>query len=329
MGFLAITCQGGAMLASVVRMLLPLVSLLLKGLLPQGRWAPTLVLVQAPLLPSNSHCFVRVRSCTAWPWTTRSRLPADRQLQWIPVDVQAPSLLEVLSNWLSLSSSPGKMFLRSGGLEVQQQQLQSRCQIVTPQGPTLLGSGRRTTMLASPAALMGVMNVRTASWRLGHACGASMPQAAQPFSLSSCGSETNRCVAASSILGAAQVVLLPPIRMFEFLACCTCGHNNPNSFRGGCRGCKHTVCVTYGYAVHRVHGAPTWSYCHLCCEAERQSIAPPDSTAQSSGPTLPQLLKEGHKLAEELKLRKSPLKAPEVPMGGHKGDSRGLGAEDA
>ena len=317
------------MLGSVAKMPPPIVALLLKVLLPQGRWAPRLALAQAPCLPSNSLCFGRVKSCTAWPWTTMSRLPADRQPQCPPEDAPVPSLLEALFNRLSSSSSPGKMFRRSGELEVQQQQLQSRCQIVTPQGPTLLGSGRRTTMLASPAALMGVMNVRTASWRPGHACGASMPQAAQPFSLSSCGSETNRCVAASSILGAAQVVLLPPIRMFEFLACCTCGHNNPNSFRGGCRGCKHTVCVTYGYAVHRVHGAPTWYYCHLCCETERQSIVSPGSTAQSSGPTLPQLLKEGRKLAEELKLRKSPLKAPEVPMGGHKGDSRGLGAEDA
>ena len=41
------------------------------------------------------------------------------------------------------------------------------------------------------------------------------------------------------------------------------------------------------------------------------------------------ILKEGRKLAEELKLRKSPLKAPKGPKGGHKGDSKGHGAEDA
>ena len=281
-------------------------------------------------------------------------------------------------------------------------------------------------MLASPAALMGVMNVRTGSWRLGHACGASMPQGAQPFSLSSCGFETNRCVAGSSILDAAQVVLLPPIRMFELLPCYTCGHNNPNSFRVGSRGCEHTVSVPCGYAVYRDDGAPTWYYCHQCYGPERQSIVSPGSTAQSSGPTIPELfptgskaetpeprvahdmeddntfsydqeariiaivdriatvdrfapvdrtagnavgpttpaheldrvmvarallrqvcrlagwlaaqvagqveaaiLKEGRKLAVELKLRKSPLKTPEVPMGGHKGDSEGHGAEDA
>ena len=66
------------------------------------------------------------------------------------------------------------------------------------------------------------------------------------------------------------------------------------------------------------------------------------STAQGSGPTLPELLPtgsmaeapepratEGRKLAEELKLRKSPLEAPQGPKDGHNGGSRGHGAEDA
>ena len=69
-------------------------------------------------------------------------------------------------------------------------------------------------------------------------------------------------------------------RMFELFPCCTCGHNNPTSFRVGCRGCEHTVCVTCGYAVHRDNCAPTWYYCHHCYEPERQSIV---SNLQGNG----------------------------------------------
>ena len=125
--------------------------------------------------------------------------------------------------------------------------------------------------------------------------------------------------------------------MFEVLTCCTHGHNNPNSFRVESRGCEQPVSVPCGYAVYRDDGAPTWYYCHQCYGPERQSIVSPGSTAQGSGPTIPELfptgskaiLKEGRKPAEDLKLRKPPLKAPQGPMDGHKGDLKGHGAEDA
>ena len=272
--------QGVAMLARVARVSLPLGALLIKVRFPAGRVPPRLVLVQAPLIPSHSLCFVRGKACTGWPWTTSSCWPAGRQGRRPPLYVEVPSL--------SSSSLSGLMFQISGVLQVQQRLSQSCCQTVPPQGPTLDGIGKRTQMLASRAWYAVATSALMAPWLLVYACVVSTQKASRPCVLCSFGFETHRRGAASSIGYS---------RMFEVLTCCTHGHNNPNSFRVESRGCEQPVSVPCGYAVYRDVGTP--------------------------------ILKEGRKLAVELKLRKSPLKTPEVPIGGHKGDSEGHGAEDA
>ena len=180
-------CRVVAMLGGVARML--------------GSVVPR---VQASFAPSSLPCSGRTSSCTARPWTTRSRWPADMQLRPPQVDVEALSLLEVLSNWPSAPSSSGLMFRRSGVRQVRQRLWQSFYPIVTLQGPTLDGIGRQTRMRASPAASMAATSAPTAPWRHASACGASTQRAARLCGSCDFGFEIILRAAACGICGTAQ-----------------------------------------------------------------------------------------------------------------------------
>ena len=92
------------------------------------------------------------------------------QRQCPQVTVEVPSLPEVLSNWLSSSSSDGLMFQNSGVLRVLQQLVQSCCQCVTPPGRTLDGVGKRTRMLGSLASSLVATSALIAPFLLACAC---------------------------------------------------------------------------------------------------------------------------------------------------------------